>query len=50
MKKLLILVIIGAVFALTALPALAALDTGLDYGTYSGLGTKDSQRGNYERG
>ena len=44
MKKLTILTILVATFALMALPALA-LDVGLGYGTYTGLGTKDIREG-----
>lgn len=33
-----------AVFALTAMPVLA-LDTGIEYGTYTGLGTNDIREG-----
>lgn len=33
-----------ALFALTAVPALA-LETGIQYGTYTGLGTKDLREG-----
>ncbi len=45
MKKLTILGLTGVIFALTVLPALATLDVGLDYGTYTGLGTKDLREG-----
>ncbi len=45
MKKLTILGLTGLIFALTVLPALATLDVGLDYGTYTGLGTKDLREG-----
>ena len=45
MKKLGILGICGVVFALTAMPALATLDVGLGYGTYTGLGTNDLREG-----
>ena len=34
-----------AAFTLSALPALATLETGIDYGTYTGLGTKDLREG-----
>ena len=44
MKKILIFVVLGTIFALTTLPALA-LNTGLEYGTYTGLGTKDIREG-----
>ncbi len=46
MKKLTILTIFTAIFALTALPALGAtLNVGLEYGTHTGLGTKDIREG-----
>lgn len=45
MKKIVILTTLGVIFALTALPTLAALDTGIGYGTYTGLGTKDIREG-----
>jgi hypothetical protein len=45
MKKGLIIASVVFLFALTALPALAQLDVGLDYGTYTGLGTKDIREG-----
>ena len=44
MKKIAILTILGAIFALTAIPALA-LEVGLNYGTYTGLGTTDIREG-----
>ena len=44
MKKIAIIAILTMVFALTAIPALA-LDTGLSYGTYTGLGTRDLREG-----
>ncbi len=44
MKKIAILGTAIAVFALTVMPALA-LDVGLNYGTYTGLGTKDIRAG-----
>ncbi len=44
MKKIIILSCMIAVFALTVMPALA-LDVGLNYGTYTGLGTKDIRTG-----
>lgn len=44
MKKSLI-ILTTLIFALTAVPALATLDVGLDYGTYTGLGTKDLREG-----
>ena len=45
MKKIATLLTLTAVFALTAMPAFAALDVGLSYGTYTGLGTKDVREG-----
>ncbi len=49
MKKITTLTIFAAIFALTVMPALAAsngtLNIGLDYGTYTGLGTKDLRQG-----
>lgn len=46
MKKYAILMGVVMVFAMTVLPALAAsLDVGLNYGTYTGLGTKDIREG-----
>jgi len=45
MKKIAILTTLVTVFALTALPALATLDVGIEYGTYTGLGTKDIREG-----
>ena len=45
MKKNLILVFTLALFAFSALPALAQLDVGLNYGTYTGLGTVDLREG-----
>jgi len=50
MKKALFTVTALAIFVLTVLPVLAtapltASDTGLDYGTYTGLGTKDIREG-----
>jgi len=46
MKKVLILTTLITVFALTALPALALDDPfGLNYGTSTGLGTKDLREG-----
>ncbi|OGY52804.1 MAG: hypothetical protein A3B15_01505 [Candidatus Buchananbacteria bacterium RIFCSPLOWO2_01_FULL_45_31] len=44
MKKIALIAILTMVFALTAIPALA-LDTGLSYGTYTGLGTRDLREG-----
>jgi len=45
MKKLLTLTMIGTIFILSALPTLATLDVGMEYGTYTGLGTKDIREG-----
>jgi len=45
MKKSLMIVSIVSIFALSVLPALATLDVGLEYGTYTGLGTKDLREG-----
>ncbi len=45
MKKSLFIVSLISIFALTALPTLATLDVGLNYGTYTGLGTKDLREG-----
>ncbi len=45
MKKIAVLTTCGVVFALTVMPALATLDPGLNYGTYTGLGTKDLREG-----
>jgi hypothetical protein len=44
MKKIATLTTLGVIFALTALPVLA-LETGVGYGTYTGLGTKDIREG-----
>ena len=44
MKKLIVLTTLVSIFALWAMPVLA-LDVGLDYGTYTGLGTKDIREG-----
>ena len=44
MYKVAILTTLGVMFALTVLPALA-LETGIDYGTFTGLGTKDIREG-----
>ncbi|MFA5022276.1 MAG: pilin [Patescibacteria group bacterium] len=44
MKKLIVLTTLGVIFAMTAMPVLA-LETGIDYGTYTGLGTKDIRQG-----
>ena len=43
--KIIIPTTLALLFALTALPALAALETGIEYGTYTGLGTKDLREG-----
>jgi hypothetical protein len=45
MKKSLITAFTILMFALTVMPAFAALNVGLDYGTYTGLGTKDIREG-----
>ena len=45
MKKIITLTTLSLVFALTALPALAQIDTGLNYGTFTGLGTNDLREG-----
>jgi hypothetical protein len=47
MKKFtLLLTLTTAVFALSVVPALATtLETGLDYGTFTGLGTRDLREG-----
>jgi Zn-dependent protease with chaperone function len=47
MKKSLIFVFALAFFAMTVLPVFAQgnLDVGLNYGTYTGLGTKDLREG-----
>lgn len=44
MKKTLIIASIISMFALSVMPVLA-LDVGLEYGTYTGLGTKDLREG-----
>jgi len=44
MKKVIIFVALCAVFAMTTMPVLA-LETGINYGTFSGLGTKDIREG-----
>jgi len=44
MKKIVLLTFVISLFALTAMPVLA-LDTGLNYGTALGLGTKDIREG-----
>ena len=45
MKKSLVITTMVFLFVLTAMPALATLDVGLEYGTYTGLGTKDLREG-----
>lgn len=46
MKKIVFLTTLVAIFALSVVPALAqSLDTGIDYGTFTGLGTKDLREG-----
>ena len=47
MKKIVFLTTLVALFALSVVPALAqgTLDVGLEYGTYTGLGTKDLREG-----
>ena len=46
MKKSLLIVFTVALFALTVMPALAQpLETGINYGTFTGLGTKDLREG-----
>jgi len=47
MKKIATLTILATIFALTAMPALAVSlgNVGLEYGTYTGLGTKDIREG-----
>jgi hypothetical protein len=46
MKKLVpTLVVMGVLFAFSVMPALATLDTGLNYGTFTGLGTQDLREG-----
>jgi len=44
MKKIVTLATFGVIFALTVMPVLA-LDTGIGYGTATGLGTKDVREG-----
>jgi len=44
MKKTLIIASVISMFALSVMPALA-LNVGLEYGTYTGLGTKDLREG-----
>ena len=46
MKKIVFLTTLVSIFALSVVPALAqSLDTGIEYGTYTGLGTKDLREG-----
>ena len=45
MKKSLIIFSVVSLFVMTALPVFAELDVGLDYGTFTGLGTKDLREG-----
>jgi len=45
MKKSLIIMTMVFLFTLSVMPALATLDVGLEYGTYTGLGTKDLREG-----
>ena len=46
MKKLATIATSGAIFTLSVIPALATtLNTGIGYGTYTGLGTKDIREG-----
>jgi hypothetical protein len=44
MKKIATLLTVTAIFALMAMPVLA-LETGIEYGTYTGLGTNDIREG-----
>ncbi|MFA5022173.1 MAG: hypothetical protein WC508_03780 [Patescibacteria group bacterium] len=44
MKKFIVLTALVSVFLFSAMPVLA-LETGLNYGTYTGLGTKDIREG-----
>lgn len=44
MKKLITLATLAIIFVLSALPVLA-LETGISYGTFTGLGTKDIREG-----
>ncbi len=44
MKKIATLLTLTAIFALTVMPVLA-LETGINYGTATGLGTKDIREG-----
>ena len=45
MKKGLIIALTFVLFALTVMPAFAQLQTGIQYGTFTGLGTKDLREG-----
>ncbi len=45
MKKITTLTIFATIFVLTAMPVLAMDKFGLNYGTYTGLGTKDLRLG-----
>ena len=45
MKKFVLLTFVISLFALSVMPAFAALDVGLQYGTALGLGTKDIREG-----
>ncbi|OGY44980.1 MAG: hypothetical protein A2729_01810 [Candidatus Buchananbacteria bacterium RIFCSPHIGHO2_01_FULL_39_14] len=45
MKKILMVISVISLFSLSVLPALATLDVGLEYGTFTGLGTKDLREG-----
>lgn len=44
MKKIATLMTLTAIFAFSVMPVLA-LDTGIEYGTYTGLGTNDIREG-----
>ncbi len=44
MKKIATLMTVTTIFALSVMPVLA-LDTGIEYGTYTGLGTNDIREG-----
>jgi len=45
MKKGIVIALTVLLFSLAVVPAVAALDVGLNYGTYTGLGTKDIREG-----
>ena len=45
MKKSLIFALAIVFFAVTVMPALAQLDVGINYGTFTGLGTRDLREG-----